>query len=50
LRDRYVVITAVSGVVLIAMGILIFTGEMTDLNTEAQKLLEKVGLEGLYTL
>jgi len=50
LRDRYVTITAISGLVLIAMGVLIFTGEMTDLNTEAQKLLEKVGLDGLYTL
>src|ERR687894_387656 len=33
LRDRYVVITAVSGVILITMGVLIFTGEMTSLNT-----------------
>jgi cytochrome c-type biogenesis protein len=50
LRDRYVIITAVSGVVLIAMGILIFTGEMTDLNIEAQRLLQQLGLDGLYTL
>ncbi len=50
LRDRYVVITAVSGVVLIAMGVLIFTGEMTDLNVEAQRLLERLGLDGLYNL
>jgi cytochrome c-type biogenesis protein len=50
LRDRYVVITAISGVVLIGMGILIFTGEMTELNVEAQRFLEKLGLDGLYTL
>ena len=50
LRDRYVVITAVSGVVLITMGVLIFTGEMTDLNTEAQRFLQRLGLDGLYNL
>ena len=50
LRDRYVVITAVSGAVLIAMGVLIFTGEMTDLNIEAQRFLQQLGLDGLYTL
>lgn len=50
LRDRYVVITAVSGAVLILMGVLIFTGEMTDLNVEAQRLLQRLGLDGLYTL
>ena len=50
LRDRYVVITAASGVVLVAMGVLIFTGEMTDLNVEAQRLLQGLGLDGLYTL
>jgi hypothetical protein len=50
LRDRYVIITAVSGCVLIAMGVLIFTGEMTDLNIEAQRFLEQLGLDGLYNL
>lgn len=50
LRDRYVIITAVSGLVLIAMGVLIFTGEMTTLNTDAQRFLEKLGLDGLYNL
>ena len=50
LRDRYVVITAVSGAVLVVMGVLIFTGEMTELNVEAQRFLEKLGLDGLYTL
>ncbi|HWT91390.1 MAG TPA: cytochrome c biogenesis protein CcdA [Solirubrobacteraceae bacterium] len=50
LRDRYVIITAISGVVLITMGVLIFTGEMTTLNTDAQRFLEKLGLDGLYNL
>jgi cytochrome c-type biogenesis protein len=47
LRDRYVIITAVSGCVLIAMGVLIFTGEMADLNIEAQRFLDRLGLDGL---
>jgi cytochrome c-type biogenesis protein len=50
LRDRYVIITAVSGCVLIAMGVLIFTGEMADLNIEAQRFLDQLGLDGLYNL
>jgi cytochrome c-type biogenesis protein len=50
MRDRYVVITAVSGLVLIAMGVLIFTGEMTQLNVEAQRLLNKLGLDALYSI
>ena len=44
LRDRYLIITAVSGVVLITMGVLLFTGELTQLNTEAQQALDSVGL------
>jgi cytochrome c-type biogenesis protein len=44
LRDRYLVVTAVSGVVLIAMGVLLLTGELTRLNTEAQQALDSVGL------
>jgi cytochrome c-type biogenesis protein len=44
LRDRYVLITAVSGVVLIAMGVLLLTGELTRLNTEAQQALDSLGL------
>ena len=50
LRNHYVVITAVSGAVLIGMGILILTGELTSLNTEAQKVMEKVGLDFVYSL
>jgi cytochrome c-type biogenesis protein len=44
LRDRYLIVTAVSGVVLIAMGVLLFTGELTQLNIEAQQALDSVGL------
>ena len=44
LRDRYLIITAVSGVVLIAMGVLLLTGELTRLNTEAQQALDSLGL------
>ena len=44
LRDRYLIVTAVSGAVLIAMGVLLFTGELTQLNIEAQQALDSVGL------
>jgi cytochrome c-type biogenesis protein len=50
LRDHYTVITAVSGATLILMGVLIFTGELTQLNTEAQRFLDGLGLDGLYNL
>ena len=50
LRDHFVVITAISGLTLIAMGLLIFTGELAQLNIEAQKLLDKIGLDGLYNV
>jgi cytochrome c-type biogenesis protein len=50
LRDHYVVVTALSGVVLIGMGILMLTGELTWLNAEAQKLMEKLGLDFVYSL
>jgi cytochrome c-type biogenesis protein len=44
LRDRYLIVTAVSGAVLIVMGLLLFTGELTQLNIEAQQALDSVGL------
>jgi cytochrome c-type biogenesis protein len=50
MRDRYVVITATSGVVLVAMGVLIFTGEIAQLNVEAQRLLDQIGLGDLYSV
>lgn len=50
LRDRYLVVTAVSGVVLVIMGTLILTGEMTQLNIEAQRWLDGLGLDFLYRI
>ena len=50
LRDHYVAITAVSGVILIAMGWLMFNGELTRLNGEIQRALDGVGLDALYKL
>jgi cytochrome c-type biogenesis protein len=44
LRDRYLIITAVSGAVLIAMGVLLYAGELTRLNVEAQQALDGLGL------
>ena len=44
LRDHYLVITALSGVVLITMGLLLFTGELARLNIEAQNALDSLGL------
>jgi cytochrome c-type biogenesis protein len=44
LREHYAVITALSGVVLIAMGLLLLTGELTRLNLEAQDALDSLGL------
>jgi cytochrome c-type biogenesis protein len=44
LRDRYLIITALSGVVLIAMGVLLFTGELATLNIKAQNALNDLGL------
>jgi cytochrome c-type biogenesis protein len=45
LRDRYLVVTAVSGLVLIGMGVLLLTGELTRLNSEAQRALQSIGLD-----
>jgi len=44
LRDRWTIVTAISGVVLIAMGLLLLTGELTRLNVEAQQALDSIGL------
>ena len=43
-------ITSLSGAVLIAMGILMVTGELTWLNAEAQQLMSKLGLDFVYSL
>ena len=50
MRDRYVIITDVSGLVLIGMGYLLLSGQLTDLNIEAQRLLNEIGLGDLYNL
>lgn len=50
LRDRWVIVSVISGAILIAMGLLILTGEITQLNIEAQRLLERLGLDFLYRI
>jgi len=50
IRDRYLIVTAISGVILVAMGILILSGELTRLNVQAQHALKSVGLDFLYSL
>jgi cytochrome c-type biogenesis protein len=50
LRDRYLIITGVSGAVLIAMGVLLFTGELTQLNVEIQQALDRLGLDFFYEI
>jgi cytochrome c-type biogenesis protein len=44
LRDRYIIVTAISGCVLLAMGVLLFTGELQRLNIDAQNALDGLGL------
>jgi cytochrome c-type biogenesis protein len=44
LRDRYLIVTALSGLVLVTMGVLLLTGELTQVNLEAQRALDAVGL------
>ena len=43
-RRHYAVINAVAGVLLIAIGVLVFSGELFRLNIEAQQLLDDWGL------
>jgi cytochrome c-type biogenesis protein len=43
-RDHYAAITLVSGVILMAMGVLLFTDELTRLNNDALTLLDNLGL------
>lgn len=47
-KRHYAVIVAAGGAILVAMGVLIVTGELTQLNVEAQKLLNSLGLDFLY--
>jgi cytochrome c-type biogenesis protein len=43
-RDHYRAITFVSGVVLIVMGVLLYTNELTRLNSEALSLMDDLGI------
>ncbi len=43
-RDHFSAITVVSGVILIAMGVLLYTNELTRLNSEALSLMEDLGI------
>jgi cytochrome c-type biogenesis protein len=43
-RRHYLAVTVVAGVTLIAMGVLMLTGELFRLNAEAQALLDRLGL------
>jgi len=43
-RDHYAAITAISGLILIVMGVLLYLNELTRLNTEALRLLDDLGL------
>jgi cytochrome c-type biogenesis protein len=43
-RDHWTVITAISGVVLVAMGVLLYTNELTRLNAEALDLMDRLGI------
>jgi cytochrome c-type biogenesis protein len=45
IKRHYQAIVATGGLILIAMGILIWTGELTQLNIEAQRLLSELGLD-----
>lgn len=46
-KRHYAAIVATGGAILIVMGVLIWTGELTQLNIEAQRLLDNVGLDFL---
>ncbi|HEY7618945.1 MAG TPA: cytochrome c biogenesis protein CcdA [Solirubrobacteraceae bacterium] len=50
IRDHYLLVTAASGIVLIIMGTLILTGELTQLNVQAQRALSNLGLDFLYNI
>ena len=43
-RNHYGAITVVSGVVLIAMGVLLYTNELTQLNSEALQAMDDLGI------
>lgn len=49
-KRHYQAIVATGGVILIAMGILIWTGQLTQLNAEAQSWLSSLGLDFLNSV
>jgi cytochrome c-type biogenesis protein len=44
LRNHYAVITVVAGAILIAMGVLLYTNELTRLNSDVQSLMDDLGI------
>lgn len=49
-KRHYGVLMGVGGAVLIAMGLLIFTGEIAQVNLEAQRLLDRLGINVFDTV
>lgn len=49
-KRHYQAIVATGGAILIAMGVLIWTGELTQLNIEAERLVNELGLDFLNGL
>jgi len=47
-KRHYAVIVAAGGAILVVMGVLIATDQLAQLNIEAQKLLNRLGLDFLY--
>ncbi|MEX2448632.1 MAG: cytochrome c biogenesis protein CcdA [Solirubrobacterales bacterium] len=45
IKRHYPAIIATGGAILIAMGVLVYTNELFQLNIEAQRLLERIGLD-----
>lgn len=50
IREHYIIITAISGAILIGMGLLMVTDQLTTLNSHAQDLLETLHLDFVYSL
>jgi len=44
-KRHYQAIIVTGGAIMVAMGVLIWTGELTQLNIEAQRLLRELGLD-----
>ncbi len=50
LRDRWMIVTVFSGLVLVTMGVLLLSGELTQLNVDAQRALDSIGLDPFKSL